>query len=156
MVIIITLLLIMNFAALIYIIRVFQNTLRGKDFLNYAKGMLSENDEFIEVGAITNIHLPLFEKFLLGTKTMMYFIVMTILINLITILFGIYPELAVSTAWPFITGVTAILNAFIIISFKLFINAKAIINATCEAYDVLLKSYDYIKEYTGDDNVGVK
>jgi len=149
----IAILIIMNIVALIYIIHVLRYIVRGLLFLTYAKGILIKNEELNEVQKITDEDLPLFANFLLGTKGMGYFIIITIFINLITMLFGIWPEVTVTTiTWALITGTVAVLNAFIIVSFNSFTSVKTAINAVCEAYNVLLQSYDHIEEYEENNN----
>jgi len=148
----ILLLLLINIISFTYIVHVILYNVKGLHFLEYAKSFLLENEEIDEVKILVNNDIPLFKDYLLASKGMLYFVIITIFINMFIVLFVIFPIMHKPAAWIIITWTAALTNAFIILSFHSYHNIKVKINATCESYNVLMQAYDYIKEYEDDNN----
>ena len=149
---IVVILLIVNVISIAITINVLLYNIKGLEFLEYVKGVLSENDETEELETLTKEDIPLLYDSLLGLKGMIYFAFLTIVVNFVVILFVLFPELYVTTAWTVMMWVGAMMNATVILSFSSFAYTKAQINAICEAYNVLLESYKHMEEYEEKNN----
>ena len=148
----VTLLIIFNIVSFVYVFHVLMYTVKGIHFLDYARNFFLENNEDVEVDCINENDMPAFHDHLLATKGMLYFLIITIMVNLTLMLFALVPELLVTTAGTITKWAAAALNAFNVIALRGFSMVKIDVNATCEGYNVVIQSYDYIEEGEEDDS----
>jgi hypothetical protein len=125
-------------------------------FLTYAKNVMLENDDVEEAEILTNNDIPILREYLLSVKGMLYFIILTMGVNVTMTSFIIFPELYETSAWFIMKWLAAMTNASIILSFHSWGEIKAHINAICNSYNVIMESYDHIKEYEENGNDSLK
>lgn len=139
--------IVVNIAIMLYLTHVFFYNKKGLIFLNYSKDVIIENNDSEELEKLVKGDIPAYIETLHAIKGMLYFIFITLNINIIMIIFSLLPSLQTTMTWTVLIWTAAASNAFIIISFNSFIQLKRIINATCESYNVLIQSYEHVKEY---------
>lgn len=147
-----SLLFIINMAAYVYTVHVFLFGAKGLRFLEYAKGVLLENDDVGEIDKLTKTDIPTVFDYLLSAKNMLYFIMVTMLVNMIMLSAIIFPVLFATNGWTITILAAGISNSFVIISFNAYRKMKMRINATCESYNVLIQSYQFVEECEEKDN----
>jgi len=152
----ITLLFIIDIFSFAYMAYILSFCVKGVRFLTYANNIMIENNDIREVEILRNSDIPILREYLLSVKGMLYFILVTMTINVSIIFFIIFPELYETIWWSIMKWVAAAANASIILSFHTWGEIKAHINAICNSYNVIIQSYGYIKEYEENDNDSLK
>ena len=142
----------MNAISMGYSIHILFYNKKGLRFLEHVKGVMLENDDVDELAELTEEDIPVLEEQLYATKGMLYLASTTILINSIGTIFAVLPSLQVTTGWTIIMWTMALSNSFVMLSLFSFSKVKAHINATCESYNLILQSYEHIKEYEENNN----
>jgi hypothetical protein len=145
------LLIVLNITAYVYTVHVFLFGAKGLKFLKHAESVLLENNDVDEVDKL-KADVPVIFDYLLSAKSMLYFIMMTMLVNMLMLSAAIFPVLFATTGWNILMLAAGITNSFVLISFRAYRIMKININATCESYNVLIQSYQYISEYEENDN----
>lgn len=142
--------IVMNIGVIAYLVYIFKYHIRGLNFLIHAEKIISKNDEPEQLEIISNNDIPLYTETMYATKGMIYFVFATFNVNIILFLLSLLHGIETTTLWMILSWVMIGSNAFILISLNSFSKLKISINATCEAYNVLIQSYEYMKEY--EDN----
>ncbi len=132
---------------IVYLIHVLKYNIEGLKFLVYAERVISENDDPEQLEVLTKKDIPLYVETIFAIKIMMYFVFATLNLGIVVFLFSSFPEIQTNILWSVISLIMLASNAFIIITIRTFMYLKISINSTCEAYNLLIQSYEYMKEY---------
>ncbi len=148
----VVILVIANIWATVYSVRLLIYSMSGLKFLEHVYQILLKNDEAKEVELLTMQDAPIFAQTIISIRNVLYFIFLTICVNFVVGLFALFPVLMLTSGWTIIIWMAAISNAFVLISVRPFSEIKYFINATCESYNVLIQSFEHIKEYEENNN----
>ncbi len=149
-------LVIANIWAAVYSLRLLIYSMNGLKFLEHVYGILLKNEEPREVELLRTQDAPIFAQMIISIRNVLYFIFLTICINFVVGLFALFPMMMLTSGWTIMIWTAAIGNAFVLISIRPFSEIKYIINATCESYNVLIQSFEHIKEYEENNNDSVE
>jgi len=145
-------LVVMNISAVVYTMYTLTYSFKGLQFLEYAYDALRKHDENKEAELISTRDAPLFAGTILAIKNLLFFIMLSTLVNFMVGLFAFFPLLMLTGAWTIMIWMAAISNAFVIVSILPFPKIKHTINAICESYNVLIQSFEHVKEYEETNN----
>lgn len=144
--------ILINIVLIVYSINVFFYNKKGLWFLLYTKDVIIENNDEEELKELTETHIPEYIHLLEITKTTAWIVYMILHVNAVMLILTLFPSMQDTFLWYIMIPVIGTINAFNAVCFRSFAQLKIHINAICESYDVLIKSYEHVKEYENNND----
>ncbi len=141
-------LIVMNVAVIWYARRTFIYTLRGRHFLQHTHTELVELGETQAARDLENLSLPFFNNVSALIRASSQLVFLVIGTNAVFAMFAIYPELQNTVAWTIMMVMSAISNAFVLMSAQNFHKFRYYTNMNCNHYENLLRAL----QNKGDNN----
>lgn len=128
--------------------------IKGLIYLKNTEVIIAENDDQQELDNLKNVDMPLMIKIMFDLKKINKSIFIAMALNFTLLIFILFPPLYGTVIWGFLIGMVAASNATVIISFKTATVIKHKINAICDGYYLILKSYEHYDEFIkNEDNI---
>ena len=145
-------LVVTNIAMVLYLTHIIAYHLESLSFLKYVNEIMVENGDEKESDKLIKNDIPLYVESTLITRGMLYFVISILNLDILLFIIPWFSLFQTTMIWDILIWVSVLSNSFIIITINYFRKLKIYINATCEANNVLIQSYEYLKESEDNNN----
>lgn len=145
-------LVVVNTAIVLYLKNIIAYHLDALSFLKTSAKVMIENDDEPEHNKVIMEDIPVYLETSVITQVMLYFVISILNLDIVLFILSWFSLFQTTIIFDILIWVSVLSNAFIVITINYFRKLKIYINATCEAVNVLIQSYEYLKESEDNNN----